>query len=437
MSQAKLILSQSPPAWVPLRFFVTAPVFAIAAAVLVLWYEPTSLASRWSAPVLAFTHLLVIGFMAMVMTGALIQVVSVLLGGKIHRIRNMSLLLHTTLSLGTISLAMGFISSEPWFMRSAVVLLASWFGLFIWATLGGIGVRTARSDSAMGIGLALFALSITTILGLWLAVGYGWEQVPLARSLTDTHLTWGLLGWVGILLITVAYEVVPMFQLTPPYPKKMPPWLAPVHILALVLCSSTLVVPGSILPLIGGVTVAMTLSLFAVVTLRLQSRRKKKKADAVVWFWRCGMLSAIAATSIWLYAQTGGGLLQQQEWQMLLGAMVILGFAISLINGMLYKIIPFLIWVHLSIRVTEQKLSRRMVPNIKKMIPDTRARFQFWLHLFALVLFLATTFRPEWFLIPAAGMFALSNILLLHNITLALRLYSRTEIEIAQAGIEG
>ncbi|MCP4127023.1 MAG: hypothetical protein GY753_08180, partial [Gammaproteobacteria bacterium] len=71
MSQAKLILSQSPPAWVPLRFFVTAPIFAIAAAVLVLWHEPTSLASRWSAPVLAFTHLLVVGFMAMVMTGAM------------------------------------------------------------------------------------------------------------------------------------------------------------------------------------------------------------------------------------------------------------------------------------------------------------------------------------------------------------------------------
>ncbi len=436
MSQAKLILSQSPPAWAPLRFFVTAPVFAIAAAVLVLWHEPTSLANRWSAPVLAFTHLLVIGFMAMVMTGALIQVVSVLLGGKIHRIRSMSLLLHSTLSLGTISLAMGFISSAPWFMRSAVVLLACWFGLFIWTTLGGIGARTARSDSATGIGLALFALSITVILGLWLAAGYGWEQIPLARSLTDSHLTWGLLGWVSVLLMTVAYEVVPMFQLTLPYPKKMPPWLAPVHILALVLCSSTLVVPGSILSLMGGVAVATTLSLFAVVTLRLQSRRKKRQADAVVWFWRCGMLSAIAAVSIWIYAQADGDLLQQQEWQLLLGAMIILGFAFSLINGMLYKIIPFLIWVHLSVRVTDLKLSRRMVPNIKKMIPDTWARLQFWFHLTALALFLAAAFRPDWFVIPAAGIFALSNILLLHNITLAVRLYSRTGLEITQAGMD-
>ncbi|MCP4129166.1 MAG: hypothetical protein GY753_19235, partial [Gammaproteobacteria bacterium] len=226
------------------------------------------------------------------------------------------------------------------------------------------------------------------------------------------------------------------FQLTPPYPKQLPPWLAPVHILALVLCSSTLVVPGSILSLMGGIAVATTLSLFAVVTLRLQSRRKKRQADAVVWFWRCGMLSAIAAVSIWIYAQADGGLLQQQEWQLLLGAMVILGFAFSLINGMLYKIIPFLIWVHLSIKVTELKLSRRMIPNIKKMIPDTRARFQFWLHLTALALFLAAAFRPDWFVIPAAGIFAISNILLLHNIVLAVRLYSRTGLEITRAGVD-
>ncbi len=434
MSQAKLILSQSPPAWAPLRFFVTAPIFAIAAAVLMLWYGPMPWVNRWSAPVLAFTHLLVVGFMTMVMTGALIQVVSVLLGGRIRSIKGMSLLLHSTLSLGTVSLAVGFISSEPWFMRGAAVLLAAWFSLFIWTILRGITVRTARSDSAIGIGLALFALSITAVLGLWLAAGYGWDRVPLLRSLTDTHLTWGVLGWVGILLITVAYEVVPMFQLTPPYPEKLTYWLAPAHILALLLCSSTLLLPESLLPLIGGVAVATTMFLFAAVTLRLQSRHKKKQANAVVWFWRCGMLSLITATSLWLYAQTNVDLLQQR-WQMFLGTTVILGFALSLINGMLYKIIPFLIWLHLSVRVTELKLSRRMIPNIKKMIPDTRARVQFWLHLSTLALFLAAAFRPNWFLMPAAWLFAFSNILLLHNIVLALRLYSRTESEIAQAGV--
>jgi len=86
--------------------------------------------------------------------------------------------------------------------------------------------------------------------------------------------------------------------------------------------------------------------------------------------------------------------------------------------------------------VTELKLSRRLIPNIKKIIPDTRIRPQFWLHLLSLVLFLATAFRPDWFLKPAALVFAVSNIMLLINIIHALQIFSRTGAEIILAGSE-
>ncbi len=425
MSQAKLILSQSPAPWVPLRFFVTAPLFAIAAAILTLLYDPMILSSRWSAPVLASTHLLVIGFMAMVMTGALIQVVSVLLGGTIQHIRIKSMLVHASLTLGTVALAVGFISANPWFMRGAMVLLTASFCLFAWIISSGIASRTARSDSGIGIGLAIISLIITILLGLWLASGYGWDGIQLERRLTDIHLTWGLLGWVGILCITVAYEVVPMFQLTPPYPEKLTRWLAPVHILALLLWSGWILMPESVLPLLGGAVVATTITIFASVTLWLQQRRKKKP-DTVVWFWRCGMLNIIVAACLWLFAQISGDILLQPGWQMFIGTVVILGFAISLINGMLYKIVPFLIWLHLSISVTELKLSRRLVPNIKKMIPDTRVRPQFWMHLLSLFLFFAAAYRPDWFLTLAALVFTTSNILLLRNINLKQKHYYQT-----------
>ena len=436
MSQAKLILSQSPPPSVPLRFFVTAPVFAIAGAILTLWYGPVTFASRWSAQLLAVTHLLVIGFMAMVMTGALIQVVSVLLGGTIADIKTKSASVHVCLILGTISMAAGFVSSDPWFMRAAVLLLGVAFILFAWIMLSGISSSTTRSDSGIGISLALISLMITVLLGLWLASGYAWNGIQVQRSLTDTHLTCGLLGWVGILLITVAYEVVPMFQLTPPYPGKVTSWLAPVHLLALIIWSSWFITSESYISQFGGVVAAATTLLFAGVTLWLQYHRKKKQPDTVVWFWRSGIASLSAAVCLWLYAQTGTDILQQPEWQLLLGTTVILGFAISVINGMLYKIVPFLIWLHLSIRVTELKLSRRLIPNIKKMIPDTRIRPQFWLHLLSLVLFLATAFRPDWFLKPAALVFAVSNIMLLINIIHALQIFSRTGAEIILAGSE-
>ena len=64
-----LSLKQAPPLSVPLRFFLTAPVFLLLAAMLLWHLGATVWASRWSAGVLALTHLLTLGYLSMVMLG--------------------------------------------------------------------------------------------------------------------------------------------------------------------------------------------------------------------------------------------------------------------------------------------------------------------------------------------------------------------------------
>ena len=69
----------------------------------------------------------------------------------------------------------------------------------------------------------------------------------------------------------------------------------------------------------------------------------------------------------------------------------LLGFAMSLIQGMLYKIIPFLVWFHLfrggaiAIKVG--------VPNMKEIIPEPWMWRHFWLHGGTL---LAALLAPTW-----------------------------------------
>ena len=67
---------------------------------------------------------------------------------------------------------------------------------------------------------------VSYAIGALLGAGYGAGLDPVAasgldRRWTDLHALWGLLGWVGLLVVAIAYEVVPMFQATPPYP----PWM--------------------------------------------------------------------------------------------------------------------------------------------------------------------------------------------------------------------
>jgi hypothetical protein len=80
MNFTGLSLDQAPPISAPVRFFLTAPLFAMVAAALILFFDPALLMSRFSLETIAVTHLFTIGFIAMVMLGALQQMLPVLAG---------------------------------------------------------------------------------------------------------------------------------------------------------------------------------------------------------------------------------------------------------------------------------------------------------------------------------------------------------------------
>jgi len=75
----------APPYTAPLRFFLTAPLFAVLAGLLIAFEGPDIFVSRWMPAVLAVTHLLTLGFMLQMMLGALIQILPVVAGANLPR----------------------------------------------------------------------------------------------------------------------------------------------------------------------------------------------------------------------------------------------------------------------------------------------------------------------------------------------------------------
>src|SRR4051794_18597510 len=114
---------KSPPLTVPFRFFLTAPLFAMAAALLLSWQGPAALASRWSPFALALTHLLTLGFLMMSMAGALLQILAVVTGIVVPRLRLTSIVVHAALTAGTALLAAGFWLAQALLFRLALPLL--------------------------------------------------------------------------------------------------------------------------------------------------------------------------------------------------------------------------------------------------------------------------------------------------------------------------
>lgn len=451
-----LAFERNPPLSAPLRYFLSAPLFAALAAGLLLMQGADALSSRWSPATLALTHLLTLGCLSMTMVGALLQLLPVVAGVALPRAALVSNVAHLGLCAGSLLLAAGFWLQRPLLFQlalatllPALLMLLAACALGLWRHAGELK-QQARGDASptvTGIRLALAALAVTVTLGGLLAAAFAWPagfartvsaasravaaawsvaffpvapNTPSLPTLLDLHVAWGLLGWLGVLVAGVAFQVIPMFQVTEPYPPYLTRWFGKLAFLLLAALSLGYALgddAGDGLPrravalLLGAV-----FALFALSTLWLLARRKRPRAEPTTIFWRCAMASLLAAPLVWLlpYAATARPLA--------LGVLMIVGFGLSSINGMLYKIVPFLVWYHLQ---PTPARAAGLVPGVNRIIAERHARWQLGLHLLALALLLAACYQPAMLARPAAALLCASCLALWWNLFAAVRLYGR------------
>jgi len=417
MNYTALSLSQTPPLSVPLPYFLAAPFFAAVAALLLLGGGPELLATRWSPAMLALTHLLTLGFLGTVMLGALQQLVPVLIGVPLPAARVVAWMLFPLWLSGTSLLIAGMGTATPVAVEFGGSLLFGLIVVVVSLVARSLWCSRSRHATLWAMALAGSALVIAAALALHLIFHFG-GQLPLAHPLTRLHIGWASIGWVLLLLIGVAYQVVPMFQITPEYPLWQRRWLVRLIWLGLVAWSLQGVIP--VLALVSWLLAAGVV-LFALQTLRLQAKRRRKLADVTLDFWRLAMGSLLMAVVVW----SAGRFVPGTKLELLLGLLFFIGFAVSAVNGMLYKIVPFLIWLHLNNRLQQTGRRQGGVPNMKQVIPDRHARWQFRLQVVALLLLAAPLLIPAWPVAPGALVWLGSSLLLGWNLFQALRLFMR------------
>jgi hypothetical protein len=420
--QRVLSFEQTPPLSVPLRFFLTAPAFAIVAGALLLWHGPEAFASRWTPVALALTHLLTLGFLALAMIGALLQILPVVAGVEIPRSGATASGIHLLLALGAAVLPAAFLLSSPLLFKVALLLLLPAFG---WL-LGACGLRlwnTDATNSTVGtVRIALLALVVAVGLGGTAASTFAWPLgLPLAQ-LANLHVAWGLPGWVGLLIAGVAYQVIPMFQVTPSYPRAVTRHLGWLLFALLGLWTIVQIMPGLHYrpAVLFSVAAGGGYAAFAVTTLYLLWKRKRPKPEATTLFWCTGLISLLCCTLLWVAGEVSPQVATAPFFPFALGILFIIGFAYSAINGMLYKIVPFLIWYHLQNRLAS---ATARAPNVKQIVPDRVAERQFIAHVIALLSLLAAAVWPDTFARVAAVIFMVSSGWLWINLIGAMRIY--------------
>ena len=374
-----------PPPAVPLAFLLAAPWFGVAAGVVVAWHGAAVFASRWSAPALAAVHLVTLGFLTMTMAGSLLQMVPAVAGLPLRGTSRVAAWSCPLLGAGAALLAAAFLSGHALLFALAGAVLLAAFGVLLACLLPSLWQRTraaaATAHIAGGMRAAVAALLACVVAGLllasWLAGGPAVPVLPLV----DTHAALGLAGWVVPLVMAVSFQVIPMFQATDPFPPLAARVLVPLVLLASAgwIAGRWLDSPWRTVPALAG---AALVTAYAGLAASLLLRRKRTRTAAGTPYW---LLSLAALTgAAWLFAWPGGAS------DALVGVCFLAGCAMSAVNGMLYRIVPFLVWHHLRARLPPHA----PVPKFAELIAPSRLRTQCRWHAAAVAVLLVACAVP-------------------------------------------
>jgi hypothetical protein len=397
-----LSFASMPPLFVPLRFFLVAPWFGILASVLFLFNGEAISASRWSVETLAFTHLLTIGFMLMGMTGALFQFIPVITGYSIPGSKKISPIIFFAMIFGILFLVVAFLTAKPLFFQLAIIFFVLSFGLFFLAFSYLLITINSEKEAIFIIRLVNIALFITMGLGILMTFAYAFERFSIPfRIYTNMHMLWGVLGWTILLIMAVSSQIIPMFHVTPVF--------SPAYLKSLSIALITCLVLFTIIDLIGNnesaqIWVKVILSgivlMFSSYTLFMLNKRKRKVKDITVNFWRLALVMPIIA--IFLYWFNDKLLhIPLFQLELLLGLLFIFGLAISSIMGMMQKIVPFIIYMHLQTMIVKSPQHMGLLPNMQTLISFKHQQIQFYLHVISLLLLTFCLFFNS-LIIPAA-----------------------------------
>ena len=406
-----LSLDQAPPISVVLRFFLTVPIFGILLSLLMI-IDPEAVMTPAHPFSLGAIHLMFLGIVTMSMIGALFQMQSVLGGKPIPSALGNALIVHTLLTAGVLSLAGAFVGGLEAFFVIASVLLGSAIIHTVFLILpllfGGI-----THDTLRGMRLALVSLGVTALLGIVMAQGYAEGSFSSFHlQIREAHYSIGLIGWVAVLIIAVAFQVVEMFYVTSPYNA----WCKrnAFRIIGGALVLKVLWLFASLpYPIVFDAVMAALLAGFVATTLKRLQERKRRVIDVSIWFWKTGIALLSLALVLYLTAAVSG--IGSFNAAALIAFAL---FALSIILGMMSKIVPFLVWFHLNASGYME------TPIMSNIIPASRSKALFALFAFSSATAVIAPAFPVLARFSGIGWFALFS-LLGYNLFTAARLYRR------------
>ncbi len=338
------VSAPAPSNAVPALFFVTAPLAAAAAGALVCGVGIDALRTGYASTTLLLTHLGTLGFLGVAMFGVVYRITPLVAGATVPLSRS-PFLVHAALVIGLVGVSAilgGGLDVTPHWGFGFVELAAL---VFVGTTGWALGRRAATGgETVRGMLLAVAVLLLVVLLGTVLERALGGEARPGARSLwLQVHLTLAFLGWVGALLASVSWHVLPTLHGTPKIPRPARRGTLGAIAAGIVLCLAALPLEATEHVEAGAfATLAATPAALAVwvwhpwTAARAIAAGPRSRADAGLRFWRAGLATAPLVLASGAWAALG----DDPRAAVLFGWLAVWGWAGLIVHGLVVRLAP-------------------------------------------------------------------------------------------------
>jgi cbb3-type cytochrome oxidase subunit 1 len=362
----------------PLKFITVGMVALLTACGLVLAFPQILTTYHYNAHVIATTHLIVLGWILSVAMGSMYQLIPVALETKLHKesLARKQFWIHTIGFIGMV--AMFWI----WDMKQ-LGHFGSLFGLGVILFAYNLGRTLWRIPKwnvvAFGIASAVSWLVLTMSAGLYLACSKCWDFSPfepIAAMHAHAHL--GILGIFVMLIVGVSYKLVPMFLITE-IRNQSRAYASIIFLNVGVLTAVTAILVAPTLKPLAALLILAGIGCYLMELRAMVSSRRRRPIEFSIKIFFSGIAFFVPLTAMGLVLSWPTLPLTQFTGQLenLYGFWGLFGLVTFALCGMLYKIVPFLVWY----RVYAPKIGKVKVPALHELYSHTQQKVGFFLAL--------------------------------------------------------
>lgn len=393
--------------WLPLRFILTGLLALLTAVILLVW-RPTLLTTyHYNQHIIAVTHLFVLGWIGSVVMGAMYQLVPIALETRLYseRLARWHFVLHLVGFTGMVWMFWTWRLTHVGHFGSVLV---AGVGLFLY-NIGRTLARVPRwSTVASAVTSGLLWLGLTVLAGLSLTIAkcsydealeagpspllalalrslqsFGrWVSHLDAIGAMHAHAHLGVVGVFVLLILGISYKLVPMFTLSEVQSAlraRLALGIFNIALLGQVLTIAT----RSRLKFGFALLLAGSLIIYGIEMRAILRARRRRALDWGLRGFLTALLMLIPVTGLgallaWpalpLTALTG-------QLENLYGFLALAGVVSFAIIGMLYKIVPFLIWY----KSYSRQIGRARVPALADLHSATIQAAGYWSYLAGLL----------------------------------------------------